>query len=96
MNSQLFDALSTLLPKAKICLMSERPWHSLTFSGKQSEWVAVVAGENHLETARDFGRILTDHDFHLDGELVADIAVTRQEASHDHSSLVIHALLLGA
>ena len=94
MSRQLLRALWQLLADADVRLVSERPWHSLTFSGAQIELSAVVSAENHAEMAAQFEQMLSDHDFHLNGVLVADIAVTERVAMANETRLIIHALLL--
>ena len=96
MSCHLLRALSVLLPSGLICVISQRPWHSLTFSGNQIELSAIVASENHSRIAAEFDQILSEQDFDLKGPLVADIAVTERTTGDHETRLVIHALLLEA
>jgi hypothetical protein len=96
MSCHLLRALSVLLPGGIICVVSRRPWHSLTFSGDQIELSAIIAGENHSKIAAEFDQMLSEHDFDLSGLLVADIAVTERTTGDQETRLIIHALLLDA
>jgi hypothetical protein len=94
MSRQLLRALWNLLADADVRLVSERSWHSLTFSGTQIELSAVVSVGNHAEISAHFEQMLLDHDFQLNGVFVADIAVTERVAIANETRLVIHALLI--
>jgi hypothetical protein len=96
MSRDLLRSLSTLLPSAEICLVSERPWHSLTFSGTQIELSAIISAADHLEMAARFEQILLDSNFNVGNRFVADIAVTNSAAGDNETHLAIHALLLDA
>lgn len=96
MTCHLLRALSVLLPEGLICVISQRPWQSLTFSGEQIELLAIIVGENHTKKVAEFDQILSEHEFDLSGPLVADIAVTERTTGDNESRLTIHALLLDA
>lgn len=94
MSGKLLRALSQLLPSSEICLLDERPWRSLTFSGKQVEFSATLSTDNHSQVAREFSRMLPGHDFPFGDELVADISVAEMIESLNRTHMIIHALVL--
>ncbi len=96
MSGDLLRSISALLPSAEICLLSERPWHSLTFSGTQIELSAIISAADRSEVAARFEQILPDGNFNVGNRFVADIAVTNSAAGYNVTRLVIHALLLDA
>jgi hypothetical protein len=96
MTCHLLRALSILLPDSVTRVISQRPWHSLSFSGQQVELSAIIAGESHWKRAAEFDRILSDHNFQLSDALVAEIAVTERVTGDQETRLIIHALLLDA
>jgi hypothetical protein len=94
MSSHLLRALAEMLPIADIELVSERPWHSLVFSGMQLSFEAAVPGNHNSHAIDKFARELSGQNFDLPGLLVADIAVTRQIEEQNQKRLTIDALLL--
>lgn len=94
MSDHLLRALSDMLPNANVCLVSNRPWHSLTFSGTQTFIKLSLSGNDHSVMADKFARELSEQNFDLPGCLVADIAVAEQIEEENRSRLTINALLL--
>lgn len=95
MSNHLLRALSETLPHAGICLVSERPWHSLTFAGTQVSFRMTLSNKNHAANAAKFARQLSEQEFDIRGLLVADIAVSELIDEGSQTILVIDALLLG-
>ncbi|HQS12922.1 MAG: hypothetical protein B7Y62_05165 [Sphingomonadales bacterium 35-56-22] len=89
----LVRALQALLPQARIAILHERPWHSLTFNGAQiclSVALPITAAEQRSAVAQ----LLEDHEFSLPSQLVADIAITETAIFDGQYRLIIDALLL--
>jgi hypothetical protein len=92
-SRSLVRALQALMPEARITILHERPWHSLTFSGAQislSVALPITAAEQRSAVAR----LLEDHEFSLPSQLVADIAITETAILGGQYRLIIDALLL--
>lgn len=90
----LIEALNAMCPDAAFLVMQQNPWHSLTFAGTELCLSANIAAENHLDVAANFAGLLSEHEFSLCDQLVADIAVVDSVTSHGKTRLTIHALLL--
>lgn len=91
----LIRELRKLLPTAAISVIRERSWHSLTFSGTQIGLSATLPREPNECLIAEFSRMLPDHEFDLNSQTVADIAVTEKIIMRDgHRRLMIDALLL--
>lgn len=90
----LLRALKQLCPLADLAILHERPWHSLTFSGVQICLSISLQGSDHTDMAAMLERILPEHSFDIRGQLVADIAVIRNEAKQSQSCLLVDALVL--
>ena len=92
-SRSLVRALQALMPQARIAILHERPWHSLTFNGAQiclSVALPVTAAEQRSAVAQ----LLDDHEFSLPSQLVADIAITETAIFDGQYRLIIDALLL--
>lgn len=90
----LLRALRDILPDAEIRVIHERPWHSLTFSGAQICMSVALRGNSHASRAAAFDRTLPTHEFDLQGQLVADIAVIERSGGDNETRLLIDALVL--
>jgi hypothetical protein len=92
-SRSLVRALQALTPQARITILHERPWHSLTFSGAQiclSVALPITAAEQRSALAQS----LEDYEFSLPSQLVADIAITEAAILGGQYRLIIDALLL--
>ena len=75
-SQALCNALRALFPAADISILHERPWHSLTFCGTQ------LCLSVHMQVGTWYGdveklsQLLSEHEFDLPRQIVADIAVT--------------------
>ncbi|OYY70169.1 MAG: hypothetical protein B7Y00_05525 [Sphingomonadales bacterium 17-56-6] len=92
--SGLLRALRTLAPAADIRIMHQRPWHSITFSGAQICLSLQVAHPTTQDFVSKLSAILSEHEFHVPGHIVADIAVTHAVVADGAHCLIIDALLL--
>lgn len=72
----LINALRTLIPAANIRILHERPWHSLTFSGTQICLSVQWQDGTWHGNVEALSQLLTEHEFELPRQIVADIAVT--------------------
>lgn len=90
----LLHALRGILPDAEIRVIHERPWHSLTFSGAQICMSVVLRGDGHAAKAEALDQALPSHQFELQGQLVADIAVVERSGNDSETYLLIDALVL--
>lgn len=93
-SGALLRALRTLAPAADIRVIHERPWHSLTFSGAQICLSMQVAHPTTQDFVRKLSTILSEHEFHVPGHIVADIAATQVVVADGAHCLIIDALLL--
>lgn len=89
-SNGLLRALRQMLPKAAVCLLHERSWHSLTFSGVQVCISAKVCNDE----AVGIKTVLPEYLFDLPGQLVADLCVIQTMSGPDHSHILIDALVL--
>jgi hypothetical protein len=90
----LCNALRALFPAADISILHERPWHSLTFCGTQlclSVHMQDGAWRGDVEA---LSQLLSEHEFDLPRQIVADIAVTGAVMAKGAACLIIDALLL--
>lgn len=90
----LARALGAMLPGSTICMVHQRPWHSLTFAGAQIRLSIAVSGDGYANVARHFSEALPEHEFDLPNMLVADIAASDQVAAADAMILTVDALIL--
>lgn len=90
----LIHALRAIIPAADISILHTRPWHSLTFSGMQlCLSVQLQDGTWHGDVAA-LSQLLSEHEFDLPRQIVADIAITRAVTAQGGQCLIIDALLL--
>lgn len=90
----LLRALRTRVPAADISVIHERPWHSVTFCGTQICLSMTVADSGTQDFAEKLSHLLSEHEFHVPGQIVADIAVTQAVVADGAHCLIIDALLL--
>jgi hypothetical protein len=93
-SNALPNALRALIPHADISILHARPWHSLTFSGTQMCLSVHINDGKSLADADEWSRLLSEHEFKLPRQLVADIAVTRALVAKGAQCLIIDALLI--
>ena len=86
-------ALRLLIPEAELNIIHERPWHSLTFGGTQI-CIAVTMTAADVTCWSPLSPLLTEHEFCLPRQIVADIAVTLAVVADGAHCLMIDALLL--
>jgi hypothetical protein len=86
-------ALRLLIPEADLNIIHERPWHSLTFGGTQI-CIAVSMTTAEATCGSPLSALLTEHEFCLPRQIVADIAVTQAVVADGAHCLMIDALLL--
>ena len=90
----LHKALRAIIPVADISILHERPWHSLTFCGTQLCLSVHMQDGTWHDNAEALSQLLSEHEFHLPRQIVADIAVTQAVIAKGAMCLVIDALLL--
>lgn len=93
-SGAILRAIRLLIPKSEIRVIHERPWHSLTFAGTQICLSAQLPHAEMMRKGEELRAILTDFEFDLPGQLVADIAVTQAVVTKGANCLMIDALLL--
>ena len=93
-SGAFLHAIRLLIPESEIRVIYERPWHSLTFAGTQLCLSARFQGSQMMCKGEEFCASLTDFEFDLPGQLVADIAVTQAVVANGAYCLMIDALLL--
>jgi len=72
----LCNALRALFPAADISILHERPWHSLTFCGTQLCLSVHMQDGTWPGDVEVLAQLLSEHEFDLPRQIVADIAVT--------------------
>jgi hypothetical protein len=93
-SGALINALRNIIPAADISILHERPWHSLTFSGTQIGLsVQYLEATWHADVAA-LSQLLSEHEFDLPRQIVADIGVTHAVIDKGAQCLIIDALLL--
>jgi hypothetical protein len=92
----LHKALRAIIPAADISILHERPWHSLTFCGTQLCLSVHMQDGTWHSDAEALSQLLSEHEFDLPRQIVADIAVTQAVATDGGHCLIIDALLLGS
>lgn len=94
----LCNALRTLFPDADISILQERPWHSLTFCGTQLCLSVQIQDGTWRGDVEALAQLLSEHEFDLPRQIVADIAVTgpvtQAVMAKGAACLIIDALLL--
>lgn len=93
-SGAILRAIRLLIPESDVRVIHERPWFSLTFAGTQLCLSAQFRNAEPFNNGDDFCANLTDHEFDLSGQLVADIAVTQAVVTDGAYCLIIDALLL--
>lgn len=90
----LITALRAYIPAADICILHERPWYSLTFSGTQICLSVQYSDGSWHGKIEALSKLLSEHEFNFPHQIVADIAVTQANIANSLHSLIIDALLL--
>ena len=90
----LHKALRAIIPVADISILHERPWHSLTFCGTQLCLSVQLQDGTWHSDAEALSQLLSEHEFDLPRQIVADIAVTQAVIAKGAQCLIIDALLL--
>lgn len=93
-SGALLRALRALTSNRDIRVVHERPWHSLTFSGTQTCLAMKVADPTEPDIAARLTKMLENYEFHIPGQIVADIAVSQAAMSGCQQWVIIDALLL--
>ena len=90
----LHNALRAIIPAADISILHERPWHSLTFCGTQLCLSVHMSDGKWHDNVEALSQLLSEHEFDLPRQIVADIAVTQAVIAKGAHCLIIDALLL--
>ena len=72
----------------------ERSWASITFAGTRHRVVLEFCGDAAIEAGECFIVFLSEHEFAIPGQLVADAAVTEVSQTLDPARLVVTCELL--
>lgn len=81
--------------RGQVITHTERAWASITFTGSRHTLAVLFAGDEAVAAGERFVAALPDHEFALNGHLVADATIT--EAEHrllPHPRLVVQCELL--
>ena len=65
--------------RGQVITHTERAWASITFSGARHTLALLFAGEEAVDAGERFIAALSDHEFAIPGQLVADATVTEAE-----------------
>ena len=90
----LIHALRVLIPAADISILHERPWHSLTFFGTQIGLSVQYSEATWQSDVAALSQLLSEHEFDLAHQIVAEIGVTQAVIGKGTQCLIIDALLL--
>jgi len=93
-SGALINALRNIIPAADISILHERPWHSLTFSGTQIGLSVQYSDATWQSDVAALSQLLSEHEFDLPRQIVADIGVTHAVIDNGAQCLIIDALLL--
>lgn len=94
-SGRLLDAVAQLAQgKARLAHHSEKAWASITFAGTRHRMVLEFRGEDAIEAGECFIAFLTEHEFAIPGQLVADAAVTEVDHSVEPAVLTVTCELL--
>ncbi|WP_397582595.1 hypothetical protein [Sphingorhabdus sp.] len=93
-SGALINALRNIIPAADISILHERPWHSLTFSGTQIGLSVQYSDATWQSDVAALSQLLSEHEFDLPRQIVADIGVTHAVIDKGAQYLIIDALLL--
>ena len=75
-RDELLDALAELAGgKGEMLRHAERAWASITFSGARHRVTMAFAGPEAVAAGERFVELLPEHEFAIEGQLVADAAV---------------------
>ena len=92
----LINALRALIQATDGSIIHERPSHSLPFCGTQICLSVDVADAKIGGRTASLSQKLSEHEFVLPGQIVADIAIARAFIADAGHCLIIDALLLDA
>lgn len=87
---RLITELQRLFPSASFAVVHERAWHSTTFAGARF----CISTTLSPTDVPGFPDQLASYEFNIAGQLVADIAVTRDDSNDGTDRYVIEALVL--
>jgi hypothetical protein len=93
-SGALINALRNIIPAANISILHERPWHSLTFSGTQIGLSVQYSDGPRQSDVAALSQLLSEQEFDLPRQIVADIGVTQAVIDKGVQCLIIDALLL--
>ena len=93
-SGALINALRNIIPAADISILHERPWHSLTFSGTQIGLSVQYSDATWQSDVAALSQLLSEQEFDLPRQIVADIGVTQAVIDKGAQCLIIDALLL--
>jgi len=93
-SGALINALRAIIPTDDIRILQERPWHSLTFSGMQIALSVQYSDGTRHRDIETLSQLLSEHEFDLPGQIVADIGVTQAVIGKGTQCLFIDVLLL--
>ena len=81
-RERLREALLELAEgRAEIVDHNEKSWASITFSGTRNHIQLIFNGADSVQAGEHFIAALSDHEFAIPGQLVADATVTSVEHS---------------
>ena len=87
-------ALTELADDATCMQADSVPWQSADLVGERHRIRLCLNGPDAIANAERLARTLPDHEFAISGILVADIAVTDVNRSHELSTIGLEALTL--
>jgi hypothetical protein len=93
-TAAVMRALRLLRPDATPSIMTERPWYSLTFSGVQLCVSLTASDAARAADLQAFAQRLSAYEFHLQGQIVADIALRQDDGINPDGILLIDILVL--
>jgi hypothetical protein len=93
---RLLEAVMTLAgERAELMCHAERPWASATFSGTRHTFTLSFPGEDGARAAEEFIETLSDHEFIISGQLVADAGISEvTQTTLPHRAMMVEADIL--
>jgi hypothetical protein len=86
--------LLALLEPAILVFSNRTPWASVTFTGYREVMGLLIKGEAAERRVAQFADLYSAHEFDMTGQIVADIAITRNAPVSEGVMLVLEVLVV--
>jgi hypothetical protein len=90
----LTRALTQLIPHSAISVVSECPWHSMTFAGMLLTIEIAIAEHRLTVSVEQLSRQLELAEFDIPHRIVADIAIVDATVADGLTTIIVQILML--